>query len=105
LFTACAIVNKFWDDLSDWAEFLPVLSPFEKLYGHIVTSEKPLLINQVMLVARQCIYVSKCNGKVPTLNHFKNMLKVTMCLEKIIALQRDRLDFHLDKWEPITNMV
>jgi len=104
LYTECNVVNTFWSDVGSMIHFLPNLNSFVKLYGHIASGDKFHLINQVLLIARQCIYVCRCVGKIPTLNFFKNLLKVTMCLERVIALKRDKLDFHLEKWGPMVTL-
>ena len=104
LYTECTVVNTFWNDISNWANFMPELNDFKKLYGDISTDDHLTLINQLLLIARHCIYVSRCTEKNPTLNHFKNMIKVTMCLEKVIALKYDKMNFHLEKWGPIADL-
>ena len=92
------------DDTSANISSMPRLSVFEKLYGHIGIIENFMLITQLLIIARQCIYVCRGTGKVPNFYHFKNMIAVTMALEKVNAIQQDKIDFYLKKWEPLTEV-
>ena len=105
LYTGCDVINIFWDDISANISFMPRLNVFEKLYGHIGIIENFMLINQLLIIARQCIYVCKGTGKVPNFYHFKNMIAVTMTLEKVNAIQQDKIDVFLKKWEPVTDIL
>ena len=105
LYTECDVINMFWDDVSATISFMPRLNVFEKLYGLISLTDNNMLINQLLIIARQCIYVSRGTGKVPNFHHFKNMIVATMALEKVIAIQQDKIDLYLKKWEPVTDIV
>ena len=105
LYTGCDVIKIFWDDISANISFMPRLNVFEKLYGHIGIIENFRLINQLLIIARQCIYVCKGTGKVPNFYHFKNMIAVTMALEKVNAIQQDKTDVYLKKWEPVTEIL
>ena len=84
---------------------MPRLSVFENLYCHIGIIENFMLITQLLIIARQCIYVCRGSDKVPNFYHFKNMLAVIMVLEKVNAIQQDKIDFYLKKWEPLTEIL
>ena len=59
----------------------------------------------LLIIARQCIYVCRGIGKVPNFHHFKNMIAVTMALMKVNAIQQDKIDLYLKKWEPVTEIL
>ena len=64
-----------------------------------------MLINYLLIIARQYIYVCRGTGKVHNFHYFKNMIAVTMALEKVNAIQQDKSDLFLKKWEPVTEIV
>ena len=101
LYTGCDVINIFWD-ISANISFMPKLNVFEKLYSHIGIIDNFMLINQLLIIARQCIYVCRGTGNVPS---FKNMITVTMALEKVNAIQQDKIDLYLKKWEPVTEIL
>ena len=67
--------------------------------------ENPRLIknqtkNFILILAKQFIFKYKHYKEVPTLNHFKNTLKKRILIEQNIALEKDKITTHEQKWRP-----
>ena len=63
ILTSCQVVNKFWDDVLINMSFMPDgLSDFNKIHG-VLDIPNATLINQLLIIIRQCIYF--CKHKLP----------------------------------------
>ena len=105
LYSSCHVINMFWDNIVTNIDVMPKsLTAFEKLYAYNGKTNY-ILTNQLLIIARYCIYVCSRAGNVPSFVMFKNSIKMTMRIEEIIAISRDRLAFHMEKWEPVRDGV
>ena len=54
--------------------------------------------NFIILSAKYFIFKKKCLNELPTANNFISYLKKQIEIEKIIALNKDKLAIHEAKW-------
>ena len=104
LFNECNVTNSFWNEMQALFKFIPTLSMFNKLYG-VYDKKIPnrIIINQILLIARRHIYISRCHKSYPSIHALKNMIHDTIKLEYEIAQRRSKLDIHLQKWDILPN--
>ena len=57
--------------------------------------------NQLLLIARRSICMSKYRESPLSFGVFKLILKDTARLEEVLAGQKDKLEFHFQKWANI----
>ena len=103
----CPVAQVFWSDLT---AFLPhfdfsFLNERSVITGLVEIHTNKILINQILLIVKKCIYTNRCNGTLPGLPLFKTLLLKTYNEEFYIAKRRGKLNVHARKWEPLMNLI
>ena len=104
LFVSCQITQSFWAEVIKWCSNLGVvinhISAKDLLFGKKVHIDN-LLINQILLVGKQYIYNWRCTKTNPCLRVFLARLNNVYQLETIIAKSKNKMSFHLWKWQAL----
>jgi len=105
LFCDCAIVEKFWNDVSDRIAAKYRINfrsnKFHKLFGFQDNSTFYQFINELLLCARFLIYRCKHSNAHPEMIQYFNMINIVRKTEYIIAKERNKLNLHYEKWRAL----
>ena len=102
IFINCPGVISFWNDLrARWSAVFDTITNFEKMFGILNqhNDEEWMLKNQILLVARRYIYISRHKGSPLSIDVFDLLLRDTARIEETLARQKGNLGFHYMKWE------
>ena len=104
LFSSCQITQSFWAEVIKWCNNRGVvinhISAKDILFGKKVHKDN-LFINHILLVGEQNIYNCRCTKTNPCLRVFLARLNYVYQLETIIAKSKNKMSFHLCKWEAL----
>ena len=65
--------------------------------------EQTNIINHLIISTNYFIHITKYKETLPTVGNFKSFLSNTEYLERQIALKKQKLDLHREKWNLIFN--
>ena len=103
LFVDCSVTSTYLSTVESNINILPSLNSFMKIYG--VISDNNVnhikLVNQILIIARRCVYRCRSTGFKPTYTMFHNMLIDCMKTELIIAEGNNKSGVHYNKWDPV----
>ena len=101
---SCLITQSFWAEVIKWCSNRGVvinhLSAKDILFG-IKVHKDNLFINHILLVGKQYIYNCRCTKTNPCLRVFLARLNNVYQLETIIAKSKNKMSFHLSKWQSL----
>ena len=104
LFVSCQITQSFWAEVITWCSNRGVvinhLSAKDIFFGKKVHKDN-LFINHILLVGKQYIYNCRCTKTNPCLRVFLARLNNVYQLETIIAKSKNKMSFHLSKWQAL----
>lgn len=107
LFIHCEITCNFWLSVTNWLErhgmFLHDLSAADITFG--LVRKEYILINHVILLAKQIIYQCRCLNIKPSLILLIAKIKYTYKLESLIAKRQNSLDIHNKKWQLLFSIL
>ena len=69
--------------------------------GYMDQSSFSTLLNCILIYAKYFIFKNKYEKNIPSFNHFKNYLKYHENIERLIALAKDKLPEHENKWNQL----
>lgn len=102
LFTSCPIVTTLWTDLIDWCNNRNIeitsLSDIDKMFGLWKRKDDFLLLNHIVIIAKQYIYYCRNNTLKPSFNVLLSRLNSIYQLESRIAKSNNKLAVHVIKW-------
>ena len=83
----CDVVKSFWTDIFDWLypmlDLLPLLNLENVIFG-VENGEHSNLINQILLIVKRLIFVTKCKSENLSLPLFTGILKSCYSIEQNI---------------------
>ena len=95
LLFSCRINSNFWKHVLSWLRDNDV---------HVgIINEPDILINHILLLGKYYIYYRKCQNSLPTLRGFIARTRHVFNIELHIAREKNKLLFHLQKWEKLLN--
>ena len=77
----------------------------EVIFGKFDVVEDYILINHILLLAKYYIYCRKCHNSVPSIRGFIARARRVFNIELHIAREKNKLLFHFQKWEKLTNAL
>lgn len=105
LFFECDITARHLQEVIICFPFLPMLSMTEILYGILDMEGDNMLINQMILIFKKCVFKCCGLGHRPSIEYFNSVLSETFQLEKVIAQRKNKLDVHYSKWDKVINSL
>ena len=75
------------------------------IFGKFDILEDYILINHILLLAKYYIYCRKCHNSVPSIRGFITRARRVFNIELHIAREKNKLLFHFQKWERLTNAL
>ncbi len=99
----CDYVSKLWNEVCCWFEELNMninLTYWEVCFGASGQNNESFL-NMIILLLKRYIYKCRVQETRPLFSDFKNLVIFYEKVEKRIALNRDKYDYHIKKWEPL----
>ena len=104
LFVSCLSTQSFWAEAIKWCSNRGViinhLSAKDILFGIMVHKDN-LFINHILLVGKQYKYFCRRTKTNPSLRVFLARLDNVYQLETIIAKSKNKMSFHLSKWQAL----
>ena len=100
LFCTCIKTKKLWKRLQSWTkDVLPCLETQMMIVGFWDNKKTEyIIINHIILIFKRYIYLKKQNEIAPSLSGLKAFIKSIEKTERLIATQKEKLDFHYTKW-------
>ena len=109
LFLECPITKNIWNDFKQWwfqnTNNRLLLSNSEILFGFPTILPLNALKNTLILITKQYIYSCRCRGEIPHINSLVTRFSLTYQVEKSIALSKNKITFHNDKWQIILDAL
>ena len=100
IFIECDVTQNFWNQLKNYLiqqNFTVNISKLDMCLGKGGNENE--LIDFIIICAKYYIYSCKYKLILPHIEHFKSILEQRREIEKIIALNNDKIEIHNKKWE------
>lgn len=109
LFISCSFTQSFWLEFICWCKnmgiILEELSQTDKLFGIWDREDDFLILNQLLITAKQYIYDCRRNTVRPSLRVFCTKLTYVYQLESQIAKLNNKEPSHILKWRKYINSL
>ena len=109
LLFSCRISSEFWKHVLSWLRdndvHVETINESDVIFGKFDIVEDYILINHILLLAKYYIYCRKCHNSVPSIRGFIARARRVFNIELHIAREKNKLLFHLQKWEKVTNAL
>ena len=99
--------RAFWKEISSWLhecgiETLPDLTDqINIMFGLFDVDNHFMLLNHIMLIAKQTIFLCRQKSITPSFIIFLAHLKKIFRIEEYLAKEKKKLNLHLMKWEKL----
>jgi len=101
------ITSKFWKHVFSWLRdnniHDGIINEPDVIFGKCDIVKDYILINHILLFGKYYIYYRKCQNSLPTLRGFIAKTRRVFNIELHIAREKNKLLFHLQKWEKLIN--
>ena len=113
-FCECHTTKQLWKNLQRFLRpslSLPELNLKNALLGYVSSVNIPerrqtvTLINHIILIFKRSLYEMRSSRPCPSVFYVINRIKQIKEIEYKIAQVNDKLGFHLEKWEPLSNLL
>ena len=105
----CTLTQQLWKNLQSWVRgylFQPGLEPSIVILGDWNTkNDNNVLANHLILLFKYFIYKHRTVKHAINIHAMKNYVKFVQKIEQRIARNKDRLEKHFTKWEPIAQLL
>ena len=109
LFCNCTLTQQLWKNLQSWVRGYLILSGLEPsivILGDWNTkNETNVPVNHLILLFKYFIYKNRTVKHAINVHTLKNHVKRLQKIEQRIARNKDRLEKHFKKWEPISQLL
>ena len=110
LLFSCRISSDFWKHVLSWLRdndvHVEAINKSNVIFEKFDIVEDCILINHILLLAKYYIYCRKChNNVVPSIRGFIARTRRVFNTELHIAREKNKLLFHFQKWEKLTNAL
>ena len=109
LLFSCRISSDFLRHVLSWLRdndvHVETINESDVIFGKFDIVEDYILINHILLLAKYYIYCRKCHNSVPSIRGFIARARRVFNIELHIAREKNKLLFHLQKWEKVTNAL
>ena len=101
----CQVTQEFWSNLTVPLSNIDLsfLNERSVITGVTETRKNKVLLNKIILVAKQSIYTNRCNGTLPCIPLFKTLLSKLYKEELFVAKRQGKLNIHTLYWESLMN--
>jgi len=107
LLFSSTITSSFWKHVLSWLRdnYVRVgrINEPGVTFGKFDNVKDYILINHILLLGKYYIYYRKCQNSLPTLRGFFARTRRVINIELHIAKEKNKLVFHLPKWEKLIN--
>ena len=104
LFWECQLSRAFWSELEGFlrVKHIDIKLDYKTIsLGYMDQSSFSTLLNCILIYAKYFIFKNKYEKTSPSFSHFKNYLKYQEKIERLIALAKDKLPEHENKWNQL----
>ena len=105
LLFSCNETSEFWKHVLSWLRdkniYVGELKEADLIFGKFDVQDDFTLINHILLLGKYYIYSRKCQNAKPSLKGFIAKAKRVYRIELYVSRKRDKLAFHLKKWEKL----
>ena len=109
LLFSCRISSEFWKHVLSWLRdndvHVETINESDVIFGKFDIVDDYILINHILLLAKYYIYCRKCHNSVPSIRGFIARARRVFNIELHIAREKNKLLFHFQKWEKLTNAL
>ena len=109
LFLQCPVSITIWNSFEQWwlraTNQRLSLTNSEIIFGFHVKSPLNSLKNTLILVTKQYIYSCRCRNLIPCIHTLISRFSYTQKVEKIIALNKNKIHVHNKKWQILENIL
>ena len=100
----CQLIRNFWRDLHTFlvTKHINIDFSYEIIsFGILEKVHSRCSKFFIMFSAKYFIFINKCNKTIPDITNYKHYLYKQINVEKQIAMNRDKLEIHEQKWNNI----
>ena len=100
-FWTCPCSQTIWENLWEWVSTyfeLPNITLSLVMLNIDKEDQIPLVIHQCIIITKLYIYACYIGKTKPSWNHLKDKIFRTEETERLIAIKRDLLEKHIEKW-------
>ena len=104
LFWECPIIQDLWNSLKLYLQTYNIQVEFNLhnvMFG-LEKLHKYNIANFMILLMKYFIFCSKYRHMIPNFQNFKNYLSIRINIERTIAIAKNKLHVHLQKWSALT---
>ena len=109
LLFSCRISSEFWKHVLSWLRdndvHVETINESDVIFGKFDIVDDYILINHILLLAKYYIYCRRCHNSVPSIRGFIARARRVFNIELHIAREKNKLLFHFQKWEKLTNAL
>ena len=109
LLFSCRMSSDSWKHVLSWLidndVHAETISESDVIFGRFDIVEDYTLINHILLLGKYYIYCKKCHSCVPSIRGFIARARRVFNIELHIAREENKLLFHFQKWEKLTNAL
>ena len=104
LFVDCPYVQPLWEYVKHMLNLLGCTKPltdFSKIFGfhNTLNDDIGMMINHILILVKHFIHMSKYTKTIPSVLQLKRRISDTEYLERQIALKKQKLEKHENKWK------
>ena len=108
----CQKSSEFWENVANIAIFrqneIRDFTDRDKIIGiqfEDMSSPNAIIVNHVILLAKQYLFVCKRNNKVPNIVSFSAYVRYVEKIEKMIATKNNKINKHGEKWSTLLSSL
>ena len=108
LFWECQLSRGLWTELEVYLNEKQIEIKLDYTIislGYMDQSSYSSLLNCILIYAKYFIFKNKYEKTSPSCSHFKNYLKCQENIERVIALAKDKLAEHENKWNQLQLVI
>lgn len=97
----CPIVKRFWTAFQRWLKYIfDIVFEIDEynIVFNAYSGIGKLIVNTMILVAKQYIYSAKCKNEIPKFIQFVPKISQIHAIEKTIALRQNKFQKYNEKW-------
>ena len=106
LFCTCSVTHSLWAQFCVWASNANIslasdLDPHYCILGMYRELQDQVIVNHMILLFKRYIYLKRGDKTAPNLTGLKAYIKGIEKLERNIASENKKLDYHYKKWDKL----
>lgn len=103
LFWNCGIISEFWEKIETWinenSDYIVAIVMYNVIFGITFKREFHIPVNYIIILTKYYIYKCRTNNKPLNFSVWKNEIKNSLLIEKMIAIKNNRYQKFAENWD------